>query len=137
MPQPKFTYTERQEASAAAKKAMLERLKPRPHVMDPDLEARKAAAAALAASIARGRGAAAAWGLRGVGAAARGARGRWPSAIRSTGVSRRVASTPASAQKASTLSAAALTDLRFIFGGFPLLAAGPAAFALDPPCVSY
>ncbi|MCA6278239.1 MAG: hypothetical protein IM662_10875, partial [Phenylobacterium sp.] len=47
MPQPKFmTYTERQEASAAAKKAMLERLKPRPHVMDPDLEARKAAAAA-------------------------------------------------------------------------------------------
>ena len=47
MPQPKFmTYAERQEASAAAKKAMLERFKPKPHVVDPDFEARKAAAAA-------------------------------------------------------------------------------------------
>ena len=37
---------ERQETAAAAKKAMLERFKPKPHVIDPNLEARKAAAAA-------------------------------------------------------------------------------------------
>ena len=37
---------ERQEPAAAAKKAMLERFKPKPHVIDPNLEARKAAAAA-------------------------------------------------------------------------------------------
>ena len=47
MAEPKgMKYEDRQQASAAAKKAMLERFKPKPHVTDPDLEARKAAAAA-------------------------------------------------------------------------------------------
>jgi hypothetical protein len=36
------TFNDRQAASAAAKKALLEKLKPRPTVIDPNLEQRKA-----------------------------------------------------------------------------------------------
>lgn len=39
-------HADRQATSAAAKKALLERFKPKPHVIDPNIEARKAAAAA-------------------------------------------------------------------------------------------
>jgi hypothetical protein len=59
MAEPKgMKYEDRQQASAAAKKAMLERFKPKPHVTDPDLEARKAAAAAELEAVRAARNAA-------------------------------------------------------------------------------